>query len=244
MLAFTDTKVTKTELLRSLHAHLKADRIHQNIGYWVHQEHRAQKENNSLYPWVGCAVGCTLYEFAGPRAAGDHNRYEDLFGIPEKLAHLEDAIFENLPRDRARSWPLEFIKSITPGVDLYPAIDLWRNWIFESVDIALYDGNKSWEQARILTRRELLGESVDGEFRALWKELSAKKYSDFFGPESIVMSLSGEDDVTDTAMHTVSSVAYAVAENEDSHSEAWSHMADGLLAALERASAMTTKAAS
>lgn len=92
MLAFTQPAlVSKDELIASLEAHRAADRFAQGR-YW--EEGR------------GCAVGCSLVDF-GVKPS-DHGQYEPLFGIPRILARLEDGIFEGLPIDRAKEWPLRF----------------------------------------------------------------------------------------------------------------------------------------
>ena len=77
----------------------------------------AHKENDELIKGVywgngkGCAVGCTIH-------SSQHNRYEIELGIPEWLAKCEDLIFENLPSGEARQWPIQFLKTIVPGVEL------------------------------------------------------------------------------------------------------------------------------
>ena len=59
----------------------------------------------------GCAVGCTIY-------SDDHEEYENLFGIPQMLAHLEDTIFEGLPNGQAKAWPEKFMRAAPVGADL------------------------------------------------------------------------------------------------------------------------------
>ena len=59
----------------------------------------------------GCAVGCTIH-------SSSHNRYEDELGIPFQIAHLQDRIFESLPNEQAKEFPLEFLQKINVGADL------------------------------------------------------------------------------------------------------------------------------
>lgn len=95
MLAFTDTAVTKIQLVESLERHAAVDAFIKGQ-YWSDGK--------------GCAVGCSLHDFhAEP---GDHAAYEPLFGIPQVLARLEDGIFEGLPIDAAKEWPLRFARAI------------------------------------------------------------------------------------------------------------------------------------
>ena len=69
MFAFTDTPVTKQQLLDQLRAHAAADQIVKGT-YW---------ENGK-----GCAVGCSVH-------CGDHAQYETRFGIPRMLARIVKA---------------------------------------------------------------------------------------------------------------------------------------------------------
>jgi len=75
MLAYHNNPKIKQDILQQLQIHHDADEIIKGV-YW---------ENGK-----GCAVGCTLH-------SRNHQEYETRFGIPEVLAHLEDAIFEGLP---------------------------------------------------------------------------------------------------------------------------------------------------
>jgi hypothetical protein len=102
MRAFTNTQVTKPQLVASLEGHAAADRIVKGA-YW---------EDNQ-----GCAVGCSIHDFR-PGSEDVHGLYPELFGIPESLARLEDRIFEELPVDKARQWPLRFARAVQSGSDL------------------------------------------------------------------------------------------------------------------------------
>ena len=70
----------------------------------------------------GGAVGCTLEH-------NDSKRYPIELGLPVWLARLEEEIFNNLPVDKAKQWPLNFLKAIPIGVDVDAArhlIDIRR----------------------------------------------------------------------------------------------------------------------
>ena len=103
MLTFTDTEVTKEELLGELHRHAAADRFIQGA-YW-------QEAGR------GCAVGCTLHSFR-PGQEAEHRLYEPLFGIPRMIAHIEDHIFELKNIKSAKRWPVEFAGAVPVGADL------------------------------------------------------------------------------------------------------------------------------
>jgi len=72
--------------------------------------------------WKGCAVGCSLKSMSkikGEEIKTDaQERYEDLLGVPQVLARLEDGIFEGLPEEDAKKWPLKFSEAINVGADL------------------------------------------------------------------------------------------------------------------------------
>ena len=48
------------------------------------------------------------------------------FGMPKVLAHLEDAIFEGLPNEEAKNWPIRFMSAINVGADLST---VWRDFV-------------------------------------------------------------------------------------------------------------------
>lgn len=96
MQAFHNDIAVKDKLIAHLKAHYDADEIIKGI-YWGNGK--------------GCAIGCAIH-------SNDHGLYEKLFDIPEWLARVQDRIFEGLPNDKAKKWPLLFTKSVKIGVDL------------------------------------------------------------------------------------------------------------------------------
>ena len=72
MLAYHNDPQLKKEILEQLQRHYDADEIVKGQ-YW---------ENGK-----GCAVGCTLH-------TDQHKEYETRFGMPVRVAHLEDVIVE------------------------------------------------------------------------------------------------------------------------------------------------------
>lgn len=106
MKAFTETTMTKEELLTELKWHQEQDNFIKG------QYFREGK---------GCAVGCSLESLNRKKnlsiGVGDHSAYEIHLGIPEWVARLEDTIFE-VSDDRSKTWPVEFIEAINVGSDL------------------------------------------------------------------------------------------------------------------------------
>ena len=97
MIAYHGKPSVKAKYLQRVRAHRDADALVQGYGYW--------KDGK------GCAVGCTIY-------GSNHRAYETELGVPLMLAHLEDRIFEGLPKLVARRWPDRFLSAIPVGADL------------------------------------------------------------------------------------------------------------------------------
>ena len=106
LLAFHADPAIQKKYLARVDAHRAADEIIQGEG-WSGSR--------------GCAVGCTLDAY-------DHGRYPTELGIPETLAHLEDAIHEGLPLADALDWPGRFLRAPRLGADLslvWPRYAVW-----------------------------------------------------------------------------------------------------------------------
>ena len=119
MLSFHGKEKIKEKYLKRLKNHYDADEFVKGK-YWEKGK--------------GCAVGCTIH-------GSDHSRYETEIGIPEWVARVEDKIFEGLPDNIAKEWPLKFLKSIPVGVDLNKIKIQFLIFIVESV-IDKFDHNK------------------------------------------------------------------------------------------------------
>ncbi len=107
MLAYHNDQAIKAEILAQLQAHYHADQLIKGL-YW---------ENGK-----GCAVGCTVH-------SSNHADYEPRFGIPQMLARLEDYVFEGLPHEKAKEWPIRFMSAIVPGRDLSRVGWQFMHWI-------------------------------------------------------------------------------------------------------------------
>ena len=113
MLAYHGDSAIKSVILNQLQAHAEADEIVQ--GY-------------SWYNGKGCAVGCTLHSY-------NHMEYETRFGIPVMLARLEDYIFEGLPNNLAKDWPVKFMQNIRVGSDLSLVGWKFLHWILTTAEV-------------------------------------------------------------------------------------------------------------
>ncbi len=89
-----DVKIHK-KFIDRLQQHYKLDEIIKGQ-YW---------ENGK-----GCAVGCTVH-------SSSHISYEIELGIPEWIAKLEDKLFEGMPNEKSKEFPLKLLKSIPIGFD-------------------------------------------------------------------------------------------------------------------------------
>ena len=98
--AYHGSPTLKVETLAQVQAHYDADELVQG----VYADKRTRKY---------CAVGCLTHD-----PDGGHAEYPLRWGIPESLAHLEDRIFEALPKSAAKEWPLRFMGAIPVGADL------------------------------------------------------------------------------------------------------------------------------
>ena len=102
-----DPAVTKPAFLDVLLGHQEADRIVQGR-YWEHGK--------------GCAVGCGIHSVMAltgrEMSHSDHAALAGALGANETLMRLQDRIFEGLPADEARLWPVRFARAIPDGADL------------------------------------------------------------------------------------------------------------------------------
>ncbi len=107
MLAFHSDPAIKLKYLARVEDHRKLDQLRQG----------ATGEDGK-----GCAVWCTLDAYS-------HSRYPVELGIPIRLAHLEDRLFELLDAETSQRWPERFLSAIRPGADLGPVWGKWAAWM-------------------------------------------------------------------------------------------------------------------
>jgi len=170
MKAFTNTTMTKAELLKELRIHQKADDFM-----------KGSYEERGEFGFKGCAVGCSLESLNRKKGTeyklGDHSAYEIGFGVPRWLARMEDRIFEGLPAEEAMKWPVKFTSAINPGSDLnkvlMPCMAIICDSVLLTFDNHKYSGiangivliakllrsKKATKQQLISARDDLRGES-------------------------------------------------------------------------------------
>ncbi len=144
MLAYHNNPDLKTKALAIMGRHRAAETLVQNRGYWINGK--------------GCAVGCLLHDLGVQ--PNNHSAYEDLLGIPEPLARLEDNIFEALPVADSQAWPETFLGAIRPGADLSLVTWQFLDWLLGDLP-EVDDADVTEAVARV--RREVTGPAARGE---------------------------------------------------------------------------------
>ena len=143
MQAFHNNPKIKADLVAQLEAHYAADEIIKGT-YW---------ENGK-----GCAVGCCVH-------GNDHGLFPVHFGIPESIAYLMDEIFEALPNEQAKEFPLKLVKSIQVGADLSKVENLFLEWLL--IDpvhgVSRFNPDPCIPAVAALHRRVADGDSVNPE---------------------------------------------------------------------------------
>lgn len=95
MLSFHNKQEVKDFYLKRVKMHREADEIIKGV-YW--EDGR------------GCGIGCTVH-------SRKHYSYETELGITWRLALVEDSLFEKLPNDLAKEFPIQFLEAMPIGVD-------------------------------------------------------------------------------------------------------------------------------
>ena len=137
-IAFTET--VKADMLGQLQQHYEADEISQGH-YWKRGK--------------GCAVGCLTHD-----PMGGHGKFPELFGLPEQFARLIDAVFEGLPSDVAKEWPLRVIEAVPAGAVL-------DQTFFHGLAVARLHRVLSLQGSWIAADRELVVPAIEGVMLAV-----------------------------------------------------------------------------
>lgn len=127
-----------------------------------------------------CAVGCSIHSINRLKGTeydtSTHKLYETELGIPEWLARLEDTIFEGLPAELAKQWPLRFSRAIKVGVDLEPV--KWQFTAFvlsENIERVLsLDINDDLKKQVVDAIRGVLVVTEDAIQTGVWDDSAAK----------------------------------------------------------------------
>ena len=94
------------------------------------REHQRLDQIAQLVYWdgsKGCAIGCVLH-------SGNHLAFEQQLGLPVFLAYMDEHIFEKLPLEEAKGWPLRFIEAVPVGVDLELVSPRFMHWLLSDPD--------------------------------------------------------------------------------------------------------------
>ncbi len=160
MLSFHGDQKVKDKYIARLKAHEAADEITKGV-YWEDGK--------------GCAVGCTIH-------GDDHSAYEDELGIPMLLARLEDGIFEGLPNDVAKEFPLRFLNAVPVGVDLADVFPKFMLWLLIDETHGVYQygyekGKIAIQAVADLYKRKIAGEDINIDEWLLARKNAAAAYA-------------------------------------------------------------------
>lgn len=107
MLSFFGEQCLRDAVVERVREHQRLDQIAQRI-YWDGSK--------------GCAIGCVLH-------SDEHMAFERQLGIPVFLAYMDEHIFEHLPLEEAKAWPLRLIEAVPVGVDLELVFPRFMHWL-------------------------------------------------------------------------------------------------------------------
>jgi hypothetical protein len=184
--------ITKKEFVAELVKHQEADDFIRGT-YWKNGK--------------GCAVGCSIESVSRLKNLelkkfSDHEKYPELLGIPEWLAHLEDSLFEKMPLERSKSWPVEFAEAIHTGADLekirVPFIVMLLRHSLVSLSKVQFDAS----------RYPGVNQVIMGSHHAVQQMIEAQESGD---QEKILAAHSAADSAACSAdsAHSADSAAYA-----------------------------------
>lgn len=233
MKAFINTPITKDKLLEHLYEHQRKDAFIRGS----YEEYIGEK-------FKGCAVGCSLQSVAVELGQDidyeDHSLYESYLGVPQWLAHVEDALFEGVSADRAKKWPVEFIEAINVGSDLdkvkTPFIIFLMEENLKTLDsLDLQFRNKNWwidcrncvEQmikAQVSAERDKIAKAESAAWRAAWRAAESAERRAWRAAESAARVAASAASAAESAAK-----AAASAERSAERSAAFENYADKLL---------------
>ena len=117
-----------------------------------------------------CAVGCAIFTLNQKRGkeydCGDHSVYPKEFGVPEQLAHLQDKIFEYLPKEKAMFWPERFWLAMPVETDISLVIPHFFVWLMEEMKQYAKeypDVLSAISQVQELYKREIKKENIENK---------------------------------------------------------------------------------
>jgi hypothetical protein len=192
MLAFHGKQEIKDKYIARVKSHYKADEIIKGK-YW---------ENGK-----GCAIGCTIH-------GSSHSAYEKELGISRIIARLEDGIFQALPNDVAKKFPLRFLNAIKVGADLSGVFNKFMYWLLVDETDGVIKFFKKPEQIKAiqavadLFARRIAGEKVDlMEWHAV--RATAAAYAAYAAAAAAAAAV-GAVAAVDAYVYAAADAAYAV----------------------------------
>ena len=111
-MSFFGSQCLRDAVVERVREHQRLDQIAQQV-YWDGSK--------------GCAIGCVLH-------SGNHLAFEQQLGLPVFLAYMDEHIFEKLPLEEAKGWPLRFIEAVPVGVDLELVSPRFMHWLLSDPD--------------------------------------------------------------------------------------------------------------
>lgn len=133
-LAYHSNPVLKERYLARMSRHQQLDHIVQNL-YW--NPFTPPDDEDERDRWTpdprGCSIGCTIAEdYMGMTLTGRGavflqqdeppihvlDAFARDLGVPRFIAAANEIIFEELPEDQAKAWPLKLLEAIPVGTDL------------------------------------------------------------------------------------------------------------------------------
>ena len=194
VLSFHNDIKIKQKYLSRLEAHRQADEIIKGK-YWEEGK--------------GCAVGCTVH-------SSSHDVYPVELGICWQLALVEDGLFENLPNEDAKNFPIEFLEAIPVGINTDVVYRKWVLWVLADEKEGLINVIKNEEHKKALQSvADLYTLSFEREIKhSEWKKLADKyayAYSYSYAYTSTYTYTSASDYYSAYASASASASAYAYA---------------------------------
>ena len=162
--AFHNDPVVREKYIARVHDHRAADEIVQGL----------YTEKYGKGKLRGCAVGCTIH-------SDRHEDYETELGIPRWLARIEDRLFEMMPIENAKEWPLKFLSAIPLGADLdgvYPKFVGWMLADPETGSIARLKKHNAGEKIIALVQEVADGYTTGSLTRERGRELADAIYAE------------------------------------------------------------------
>ena len=108
----TWSKVKKAKYLKLAKTHRTADRFSQ--GKWI----KEGKDKEGMHR--GCFYGCLMQTRDGVLSSAS-----SVMGLPEWIVRVSEKIFEGLPKDLAKEFPVKLLEAIPTTTDTE---QMWKDW--------------------------------------------------------------------------------------------------------------------